>query len=136
MFQHARKCGAKVFDGVKVNDINFTPMTPESDTDSGESTQSRVGRPVSASWASKADGNSGTISFDYIVDATGRVGLLNSYTKTRKYNQGLNNVASWGYWQGTDAYASGTPRANSPYFEALRGICPLCCEHCSIGLYC
>ncbi|KAL9598782.1 MAG: hypothetical protein Q9219_004280 [cf. Caloplaca sp. 3 TL-2023] len=120
MFQHARASGATVFDGVKVSEVNFTPLSPGSDTSSGDCPPISSGRPVSAAWQSKTHGNSGTISFDYIVDASGRAGVLNKYTKGRKYNSGLNNVACWGYWRGTDAYASGTSRANAPYFEALR----------------
>ncbi|KAI4175820.1 MAG: hypothetical protein LQ343_001433 [Gyalolechia ehrenbergii] len=122
IFQHARACGAAAFDGVKVNEVFFTPMSPESDTGSSEPPPLRPGRPVSAAWQSKADGKSGTISFDYIVDASGRAGLLNNYMKGRQYNSSLNNVACWAYWRGTDAYASGTDRANAPYFEALQGI--------------
>ncbi|KAL8941209.1 MAG: hypothetical protein Q9216_002386 [Gyalolechia sp. 2 TL-2023] len=120
IFQHARASGAAAFDGVKVNEVFFTPMSPESDTDSSEPPPLRTGRPVSAAWQSKADGKSGTISFDYIVDASGRAGLLNNYMKGRQYNSSLNNVACWAYWRGTDVYAAGTDRANVPYFEALR----------------
>ncbi|KAL9006385.1 MAG: hypothetical protein Q9188_000859 [Gyalolechia gomerana] len=120
IFQHARACGAAAFDGVKVNEVFFTPISPESDTGSSEPPPLRTGRPVSAAWQSKADGKSGTISFDYIVDASGRAGLLNNYMKGRQYNSSLNNVACWAYWRGTDAYASGTDRANAPYFEALQ----------------
>ncbi|KAL8722780.1 MAG: hypothetical protein Q9225_000791 [Loekoesia sp. 1 TL-2023] len=105
MFQHARTCGAKVFDGVKVKEVYFTPLSPGSDTASGESSPLRDGRPVSAAWQSNIHGNAGTISFDYIVDASGRAGLLNKYTKGRKYNQGLNNVASWGYWRDESGWA-------------------------------
>ena len=121
MLQYAGKCGARVFDDVKVNEVSFTPLSPISDDDSNEAPSPSHGRPVSASWSSPSQGSSGTISFDYIVDASGRAGVLNKYTKTRKFNSGLNNVASWGYWRNTGAYATGTPRANSPFFEALHG---------------
>lgn len=121
MFRHARKCGAQIFDGVKVDEVNFTPMSPVSDDSADESSQTSNKRPVSASWSSKADGKLGTINFDYIVDASGRTGVLNKYNKSRTYNKELNNVANWGYWGNTGRYAEGTDRQNAPFFEALLG---------------
>ena len=119
MFRHAGKSGAKIFDGVKVTDLDFVPSgidVPEN------SKVADPGRPVSATWSRK-DGSSGKIKFQYLVDASGRVGLVSTkYLKNRKYNQGLKNVASWGYWKGTGQYAMGTKRQNQPYFEALTGI--------------
>ena len=114
LFRHAANSGAKAFDGVKVNSVAFaTP--PSSD--------SAPGRPVSASYARKSDGLSGVIEFDYIIDASGRTGVLNTkYLKNRMYNQGLKNVANWAYWRTTSKYGEGTPRENSPYFEALTGM--------------
>ncbi|KAL8794417.1 MAG: hypothetical protein Q9195_003004 [Heterodermia aff. obscurata] len=118
MLQHARKSGAMVFDGVKVKEIHFLPPSP-SNNPSDEDGATIHGRPVSATWSSSRDSTSGTLDFDYVVDASGRAGVLDKYNKNRRYNQGLKNVASWGYWQNTGAYASGTKRANSPFFEAL-----------------
>ena len=80
-----------------------------------------VGRPVSACWKRK-DGATGSIKFDYLVDASGRAGVVSTkYYKNRKYNQGLKNVAQWGYWSGNGVYAEGTARHNQPFFEALTG---------------
>lgn len=80
-------------------------------------------RPVSATYTSNSDATPGTIRFDYLVDASGRAGLLsNKYQKTRQWNRGLNNIAYWGYWRGTKKYAPGTARENSPYIEALHGM--------------
>lgn len=42
--------------------------------------------------------------------------------KNQKFNQGLKNVAQWGYWKGAGKYAEGTRRENQPYFEALTGM--------------
>lgn len=119
-FRHAEKCGAKIFDGVKVESIEFIEssgiIVPK------ESKVADLGRPVSASWKRK-DGTRGSINFEYLVDGSGRSGLVSTkYLKNRSFNKGLKNVASWGYWQGTDQYAMGTDRQNSPYFEALTGI--------------
>ena len=120
MFRHARKCGVKAYDGVRVKELEFSQET-ESACASSTDWESR-GRPVSACYNRISDGTSGIINFEYLIDATGRLGLLNTkYLKIRRYNKGLNNIANWGYWQGAAAYAEGTARANSPYFEALRG---------------
>lgn len=42
------------------------------------------GHPVSATWTRKKDGTSGVIKFDYIVDASGRAGIMSTkYLKHR-----------------------------------------------------
>ncbi|RFU29750.1 hypothetical protein B7463_g6563, partial [Scytalidium lignicola] len=117
MFQHASKSGAKIFDGVQVKSIAFE----DAPTPTGDTVENlNPGRPVKAVYTIKETQVTGEISFDYIVDASGRMGLLSTkYMKNRRYNQGLKNVASWGYWEGTGAYEVGTHRENSPFFEAL-----------------
>ena len=119
MFRHAGKCGAEIFDGVKVDSIEFEPSNnPPVFTDSD---LPDPGRPVSASWSRK-DGSSGKIKYDYLVDASGRAGLVSTkYLKNRKNNQGLKNIANWGYWKGAEDYAVGTNRQGQPFFEALSG---------------
>ncbi|KAH8588733.1 hypothetical protein B0O99DRAFT_524430 [Bisporella sp. PMI_857] len=116
MFRHAGKSGTKIFDGVKVGNLSFGPSGVEVPADFKVADMER---PVSAAWSRK-DGSSGEIKFQYLVDASGRVGIVSTkYLKNRKYNQGLKNVASWGYWKGAGKYAVGTKRENQPYFEAL-----------------
>ena len=62
----------------------------------------------------------GVIKFNSLVDASGRVGLVsNKHYKNRRYNQGLKNVASWGYWKNTEPYGVGKHYEGQPYFEAL-----------------
>ena len=40
----------------------------------------------------------GEITFDYVMDASGRAGLMSDrYMKNRHYNASLRNVALWGY---------------------------------------
>ena len=115
LFEHARESGAKAFDGVKVTEIKFNPQKEGSGND-------RLGRPISAVWQSKSESISGTIAFDYLVDATGRTGLLSTkYLKNREYNTSLKNIALWGYWKNADVYGAGSDRENVPYFEALTG---------------
>ena len=65
----------------------------------------------------------GTISFDYLIDATGRSGITaQKYLKHQKVNTNLRNVACWAYWKGTGIYALGTSGHNAPWFEALTGM--------------
>ncbi|KAK1244392.1 hypothetical protein MKX07_003191 [Trichoderma sp. CBMAI-0711] len=111
LFKHAAECGVKTFDETKVASIEFAQAAPDSQT---------PGRPVSATWTRK-DGSSGTIAVDYIVDASGRAGVISTkYLKNRSYNQGLKNVASWGYWTNGGVHGVGTHKEGAPYFEALK----------------
>lgn len=107
MLRHASASGANVIEGVRVTDIQF---------------KDRSDRPISATWVD-GDGNTGIVSFDFLVDASGRRGLMSTkYLKNRNFNQSLKNLAMWGYWTGTGSYQPGTSRAGSPFFEALTGI--------------
>jgi flavine halogenase len=102
---HAETTGAQVFQSTKVISLNF----------SGE-------RPSSAQWTHGPSSQSGTITFDYLVDASGRAGLMSSrYLKNRRFNENLKNVAMWTYWQDTDLYASGGKAEGAIYIEALSG---------------
>ena len=122
MFQHAKKSGAKAFDGTKVDSIQFEALDAEQIL--GEnSAVTDPGRPVSAIWSRK-DGTSGKIRFDYLVDASGRAGIMSTkYMKNRSFNQDLKNLANWGYWKGAIQYGMGTPKEGQPFFEALQGLC-------------
>lgn len=77
------------------------------------------GRPVSARWSRK-DGTSGIIKFNYLVDASGRAGIVSTkHYKDRRYNQGLKNIATWGYWKNMIPYGKGTQYEDQPFFENL-----------------
>ncbi|KAG2361128.1 FAD/NAD-P-binding domain-containing protein [Suillus spraguei] len=103
LFRHASKCGAAVFDNTRVTELQFE----------GE-------RPVSADWNNASTGMQGHISFNYLVDASGRNGIMSTkYLKNRRYNQALNNIGCWGYWDGTGSYMPGTTRQNAVWVEAL-----------------
>lgn len=121
MFNHAGESGARTFNGIKVNSLNFEDF--EDEFPAGEKV-ANPGRPVSAQWSGK-DGSSGTIKFKYLVDATGRAGITSTkYLKNRKFNAGLKNLAIWGYYKGWNRWAEGTKRENQPYFEGMRGESP------------
>ncbi|KAL8749484.1 MAG: hypothetical protein Q9199_007654 [Rusavskia elegans] len=115
IFKHAAKSGAQTFDETKVDSLEFEPTSEDWDND-----LPNPGRPVSAKWSRK-DGSSGVIKFDDLIDASGRVGVVTTkYLKNRKYNQGLKNIATWGYFKNTSYYGIGTHKEGDPYFEALQ----------------
>ena len=121
MFRHAGASGAKIFDAVKVKDIEFQPLTGDESISDSKVENADPGRPVSATWARK-DGSSGKIEFDYLVDASGRAGIVSTkYLRNRTFNQDLKNIANWGYWKGAISYGVGTPKEGLPFFEALQG---------------
>ncbi|KAK7918369.1 hypothetical protein PG985_010243 [Apiospora marii] len=118
LFRHAGKSGAKTFENVSLKSVNFEPY--QHDEFSGENKLANPGKPVSANWATK-DGRSGTISFDYIVDATGRAGIISTkYLKNRKFNESFKNIAMWGYYSGNIPPSPGTDRENQPISEGMR----------------
>ena len=85
MFRHAGECGAKIFDGVKVKSIEFdtTAAAP------AENDLPNPGKPIAAMYEVKATKETGRITFDYVVDASGRAGVLSTqYLKNRRFNQG------------------------------------------------
>jgi flavin-dependent dehydrogenase len=103
-----------------VNSLDFIPSGLLHETNA-TSDLPDPGRPKEARWTSK-DGATGTINFDYLVDASGRQGLMSTkYLKNRKMNAGeqLQSVALWGYWTNGGLYGKGTPREGHPYFESL-----------------
>ncbi|KAL0952401.1 hypothetical protein HGRIS_006677 [Hohenbuehelia grisea] len=105
MLRHAGRCGANVIEETKVTELEFEGI--------GEKA------PIAALWKQKS-GQTGRITFDYLIDASGRNGIMSSkYLKNRQFNSLLKNVACWGYWSGTNKYLPGTSRENSPLFEAL-----------------
>ena len=117
MLRHAAKKGVKVYVETRVDSLEFSvPDDPSS-------------RPVSATWKNKA-GETGHITFDWLVDASGRQGLMsNKYLKNRIYREGLRNVAAYGYWKGVQIFDKGGPRENAPVFEPLSGqYLPLICR--------
>ncbi|KAJ7922291.1 hypothetical protein B0H13DRAFT_2230484 [Mycena leptocephala] len=56
-----------------------------------------------------------SITFDYLVDASGRAGIMaTKYLKNRYFNETLKNIACWAYWTSAGMYAVGTDRENAP----------------------
>ncbi|KAI0027348.1 FAD/NAD-binding domain-containing protein [Vararia minispora EC-137] len=108
MFRHAAEMGAQTFEETRVESIMF-----ENGGDPA------TARPVVATWRSKG-GQAGEISFDWLVDASGRQGVMSTkYLKNRIFREGLRNIAVYGYWEGVSIYDKHGPRENAPWFEAL-----------------
>jgi flavin-dependent dehydrogenase len=82
---HAARRGVRVHEGHRVTSISFTD----------------AGHPRAAEWEEVATGRTGRHEFDYLVDASGRAGVLaNRYLGGRRFHESFRNVALWGYWKG------------------------------------
>lgn len=86
LVEHAKSQGVKVFEVTEVRNLSFD----------GDGSRS-------ATWSQVIGGSeTGEISFDYLVDASGRAGMIAMhYLKNRRYHNAFQNVAVWGYWTGT-----------------------------------
>ncbi|KAL3436854.1 hypothetical protein BDV09DRAFT_183811 [Aspergillus tetrazonus] len=122
LFEHAKTCGARVYDQTKVESIEFQNLSGLNGPGGSGFTSNQatnLGRPVSAAWSRK-DKTTGTIRFKYLIDASGRAGLISTkYMKNRKFNKGLKNLATWGYFENAGNYGEGTPAAGGPFFPRL-----------------
>ena len=70
-----------------------------------EATVKRVvfegGRAVAAEWTHRGDGEVHTVKFDYIIDASGRKGVIAQQHFGMRHEHGVfQNVAIWSYWTG------------------------------------
>ncbi|MEV5144679.1 NAD(P)/FAD-dependent oxidoreductase [Streptomyces sp. NPDC052727] len=85
LLNNAAELGVNVRQGVKVTELEFNE-----------------GRPVKARWAATGDRSlTGEISFDFLVDASGRAGVMaTKYLKNRHYQEAFKNIAVWSYWRG------------------------------------
>jgi flavin-dependent dehydrogenase len=83
LLRNAIEQGAKVTERAKVTEIIFD----------GE-------RPIAAEWVEAGDDTVHTIEFDFLVDATGRDGLLAKHFGMRRQHPAFRNVAVWSYWKG------------------------------------
>ncbi len=82
LLEHAKSEGVEVLEGVEVKQLFFMH-----------------GRPIAAESIDR-NGVSRRISFEILVDASGRAGLVATrYMHNRRYHQAFRNVAVWGYWQ-------------------------------------
>ena len=86
LLRNATKQGVEVVEGATVRRVIFQ----------GE-------RAVAAEWTRKGDEDVHTVSFDYVIDASGRHGVLSEqYFRMRKQHDVFQNVAVWSYWTGAE----------------------------------
>jgi flavin-dependent dehydrogenase len=85
LLDHAAEQGADVRQGAAVKRVVFED-----------------GRPRAAEWTDPADGGKlVTTEFDYVIDASGRAGVLSAqHFRNRRPHEIFRNVAIWGYWKG------------------------------------
>ncbi len=89
LLEHAAAEGAEVVQGAKVHRVEF-------DGD----------RATAVVWTD-ADGQQRTTGFDFVVDASGRAGVLSAqHFRNRVKHDAFRNVATWGYWRGADLLAA------------------------------
>lgn len=102
LLEHSRENQVDVQEGVAVKKVHFD----------------EAGRAVSAAWERTDRSESGTIAFDYILDASGRAGLLaTKHHSSRRLHDVFKNVALWGYWKGAKPLEQGP--------EGAIGVCSI-----------
>lgn len=107
LLQHAASQGVKVCEGIEVQSLTFDGDRPRAATwvrQAATGTGNGNG-----SGSDQGDGaERGEIAFDYLVDASGRAGVMaTKYLQNRKYHKIFQNVAIWAYWKDTDRMATG-----------------------------
>ncbi|MGB8840753.1 MAG: NAD(P)/FAD-dependent oxidoreductase [Aliidongia sp.] len=84
LLRNAVKQGATVIEAAEVRTVNFVD-----------------GRAVSADWTKTGDSTVNTVKFRYVIDASGRNGVLGrKHFRSRRQHQIFQNIAVWGYWTG------------------------------------
>lgn len=84
LLRNAAKQGATVIERATVRNIVFD----------GE-------RPAAVEWTAAGDDHTRTIECDFLVDASGREGLLaKRHFGMRRQNPAFRNIAIWSYWEG------------------------------------
>ena len=117
LLDHASSLGTKVYKNTKVVSLGF-------DQDNA---------PVSAAYTCRSSDTGNTvngISFNYLIDATGRAGLMSTkYLKNCNFTESLKNIAVWGHWAGVGSYGEGTiVRSADRYRLRFCGPIPVACK--------
>jgi flavin-dependent dehydrogenase len=115
LLEHAASVGVTVCEGIEVQGISFDGERPraaswvrqaETAHDSGNGNGNGNG-PGHAP-AATGDAERGEIAFDYVIDASGRAGVMaTKYLQNRRYHKIFQNVAIWAYWKDCDRMATG-----------------------------
>jgi flavin-dependent dehydrogenase len=90
LLEHAKSEGVEVMEGLEVKELFFNDD-----------------RPIGAACVNR-NGVDKRISFEVLVDASGRNGLMATrYLHNRRYHEAFLNVALWGYWQNASRLSVG-----------------------------
>ena len=106
LLEHSKSLGVKVYEGVEIQSIAFDGERPRSAhwarvADKAHEANGSNGSNGSNGANGSDEARSGDISFDYVIDATGRAGILAMrYLNGRHYHNAFQNVGVWGYWKG------------------------------------
>jgi flavin-dependent dehydrogenase len=96
LLDHAKSQGVAVYEEVEVREIKFEGSRPRS------ATYLKKGA------ANDNGGGMGEISFDFLIDASGRSSIMTTkYLRNRRYHKVFQNIALWGYWEDADRLATG-----------------------------
>ena len=88
LLRHAQMSGAQVFEGVRVASIDFVDYPKPSPTEDWH----QLGTPTRAHYTTDT-GESGEIEFDYLIDASGRAGIIsNKWVHVDEYIMHLSKV--------------------------------------------
>ncbi|MFI0738280.1 NAD(P)/FAD-dependent oxidoreductase [Streptomyces sp. NPDC021100] len=121
LLKNAVKQGADVTEGVTVKRVLF-------DGD----------RATGAEWTDPDTGELVSEEFDYVIDASGRSGVISRHLKNRQPHEIFRNVAIWGYWQGGSLLPT-SPTGGINVIGAPDGwywVIPLRDDRYSVGFVC
>ena len=107
LLEHARSMGVQVFEGIEVRSLTFEGERPRKAVWGRKANGGANGNGNGANGSGRT-GDEGEIAFDYLIDASGRAGVMaTKYLQNRRYHKVFQNVAIWGYWEGADRMATG-----------------------------
>lgn len=84
LLRNASDQGVEVFERATANQVVFDAAQ----------------RPSAVQWTSADDNEPHTTTCDFLVDASGRAGVLAKHFGMRRAHQGFRNIAIWSYWRG------------------------------------
>ncbi len=114
LLEHAASQGVQVFQGIEVRGLSFDGDRPRRAQWRQKVAQasSRGNHHHASNGHHSSNGASGAasgeIAFDFVIDASGRSGLLATrYLRNRRYHTVFQNIAIWSYYKNADRLATG-----------------------------
>ncbi|MGW4094951.1 NAD(P)/FAD-dependent oxidoreductase [Nocardia sp. NPDC004750] len=84
LLDNAAEQGARVIEQATVKQVIFNDQ----------------GRPTGVEWLRAGDDTVHTTECDFLVDASGRAGILAKHFNMRRMHEGFRNLGIWSYWRG------------------------------------